>query len=82
MAKNTVNPFAQAQEKREAEQAKIKQNLGMKTAKVEATAPSKRKVRLDVTVPADTKQKLLDYAENKGLSASVVVQMLIDEQCV
>lgn len=82
MAKNTVNPFAQAQEKREAEQAKIKQNLGMKTVKAEATAPSKRKVRLDVTVPADTKQKLLDYAENKGLSASVVVQMLIDEQCV
>lgn len=82
MAKTTVNPFAKAQEKREAEQAKIKQNLGMKTAKVETTASSKRKVRLDVTVPADTKQKLLDYAENKGLSASVVVQMLIDEQCV
>lgn len=78
MANNKPNPFAIAQEKREAEQAEIKKNLGMKTVAVS----TKRKVRLDLTVPAETKQKLLDYAESKGLSASVVVQMLIDEACV
>lgn len=69
------NMFAEAQKRREAEQAEIKKKLGMQTVQT----PSKRKVRLDVTIPADTKQKLLDYAEKKGLSASIVIQMLIDE---
>lgn len=41
----------------------------------------KRKVRLDVTIPADTKTRLMRYAEKKGLSVSVIVQMLIDEAC-
>lgn len=72
------NMFAEAQKRREAEQANIKAKCGVKSAQ----APTKRKVRLDVTVPQDTKERLLDYAEKKGLSASVVVQMLIDEACV
>ena len=72
------NMFAEAQKKREAEQADIKAKCGVKTAQVS----TKRKVRLDVTVPQDTKERLLDYAEKKGLSASVVVQILIDEACV
>ena len=72
------NMFAEAQKKCEAEQADIKAKCGIKTAQV----TTKRKVRLDVTVPQNTKERLLDYAEKKGLSASVVVQMLIDEACV
>ena len=72
------NMFAEAQKNREAQQADIKAKCGVKTAQV----TTKRKVRLDVTVPQNTKERLLDYAEKKGLSASVVVQMLIDEACV
>jgi len=71
------NPFAKAQKQRELEQAQIKKNLGIKTDERSVN----RKVRLDVTIPSDTKQKLLDYADTKGLSASVVIQMLIDENC-
>ncbi len=71
------NPFARAQKQRELEQAQIKKNLGIKTD----VHSVNRKVRLDVTIPSDTKQKLLDYADTKGLSASVVIQMLIDENC-
>ena len=71
------NPFARAQKQRELEQAQIKKNLGIKTD----VRSANRKVRLDVTIPSDTKQKLLDYADTKGLSASVVIQMLIDENC-
>lgn len=72
------NMFVEAQKEREAQQADIKAKCGIKTAQV----TTKRKVRLDVTVPQNTKERLLVYAEKKGLSASVVVQMLIDEACV
>ena len=41
-----TNMFAEAQKKREAEQAQIKSSLGLKTAKT-----SKRKVRIDASVP-------------------------------
>lgn len=70
------NQFAAAQKKREQEQALIKKQLGLPVQ-----AAGKRKVRLDVTLPAETKAKLMSYAEGKGLSVSVVVQMLIDEAC-
>ena len=71
-----TNMFAEAQKKREAEQAQIKSSLGLKTAKT-----SKRKVRIDASVPVETKDKLKNFAEAKDLSASVVLQMLIDEGC-
>lgn len=82
MAKS--NPFAMAQQKREEEQANIKKNLGMKSIEMPEKEPeriSKRKVRLDVTVPQATKDKLIEYAEKQGLSASVAVQILIDKAC-
>jgi len=41
-----------------------------------------RKVRLDATVPVASKDKLVSYANKKGLSVSVVLQMLIDDNCV
>ena len=71
------NQFAAAQRKREQEQAQIKKQLGIPQPGMK----TKSKVRLDVTLPADSKAKLVSYAEKKGLSVSVVVQMLIDEAC-
>lgn len=71
------NQFAAAQRKREQEQAQIKKQLGIP----QPGMTTKRKVRLDVTLPADSKAKLVSYAEKTGLSVSVVVQMLIDEAC-
>jgi len=71
------NLFEQAHKKREAQQAEIKKSCGMK----DVTVPSKRKVRLDVTVPSATKDKLTKYSEENGLSASVVVQMAIEKFC-
>lgn len=77
-----INPFAKAQAAREAEQAQIKNNLGLITTSNTNKNTTNRRVRLDVTIPANTKQKLLDYAKSKGLSASVVVQLLIDNACL
>lgn len=79
-----INPFAKAQAAREAEQAQIKNNLGIQSIQSNTNIESQknRRVRLDVTIPANTKQKLLDYAKRKGLSASVVVQLLIDNTCI
>lgn len=77
MAKAKENMYAAAQARRTAEQQEIKAACGVTTAK-----STNRKVRLDVTVPASTKDKLVQYAENKGLSVSVVIQMLIDDACV
>ena len=86
MAKENI--FARAHQQRVAEQSAIKQTLGLQNEVQSAiqnakSAPSsKKKVRLDVTLPADTKQRLIQYADSKNLSAAVVVQMLIDEHCV
>lgn len=70
------NIFAEAQRKREAEQAEIKSKCGIKSIVQPLT---NRKVRLDLTVPANTKAKLTSYAKKQGLSASVCVQILIDK---
>jgi len=70
------NFFEDAQKKREFEQAKVKKACGVK-----GVVASKRKIRVDITVPEATKDKLMAYAEREGLSASVVVQMLIDKHC-
>jgi hypothetical protein len=77
MTKMKKNMYAEAQARREAEQAAIKQACGMK---VETGA--KKKVRLDVTISPVSKNRLLQYASERCLSASVVIQMLIDEHCI
>ena len=77
MTDKPKNAFANASKKRSEDQAQLKMENGLSESKV----PSKRKVRLDLTVPADTKERLVRYAEAKGLSASVVVQMLINKSC-
>lgn len=40
---------------------------------------SSRKVRMNIVLPSETKEKLEAAAFEKGLSASVLLQLLIDE---
>ena len=41
-----------------------------------------RKVPMNITLPLEHKNKLQAAAKAKGLSASVIIQMWIDEHCV
>lgn len=49
------------------------------------TAPEsikpERKVRMNITLPSDYKDRLNAAASEKHLSASVLIQMWIDENC-
>lgn len=45
------------------------------------TAVKARKVSMNISLPAEYKKKLNDYAAAKQLSASVVIQILIDSHC-
>lgn len=40
-----------------------------------------RKVPMNITLPLDYKNRLVETAKAKGLSASVIIQMWIDEHC-
>ncbi len=42
---------------------------------------SNRKVAMNISLSQDYKDRLIAYASSKGLSASVIVQMWIDEHC-
>ena len=42
---------------------------------------SERKVPMNLTLPLEHKKRLIAYAKRKGFSASVIVQMWIDEHC-
>lgn len=42
---------------------------------------SNRKVAMNISLSQDYKDRLIAYANSKGLSASVIVQMWIDEHC-
>lgn len=46
-----------------------------------APKPPTRKVPMNITLPLDHKNKLVAAAKAKGLSASVIIQMWIDEHC-
>lgn len=54
----------------------------VKTVSSKKKKTRQRKVRIDATVPESTKDKLFDYADKKGLSVSVVLQMIIEDACV
>jgi hypothetical protein len=71
------NMYAEAQARREAEQAMIKRACGM-----DVDIPRVRKSSLHLTISEASKEKLLKYASYRGLSVSVVIQLLIDEHCV
>ncbi len=40
-----------------------------------------RKVPMNITLPLEYKNRLVETAKAKGLSASVIIQMWIDEHC-
>lgn len=77
-------------EKRQEQQKLLKEQINSKVNNepVPPAAPeeakrsrrtSSRKVRMNIVLPAETKEKLEAAAFEKGLSASVLLQLLIDE---
>lgn len=76
MAKHT-SMFSADAAKRHQEQETLTQKL---TAP-ESSKPE-NKVRMNITLPQDYKDKLNAAAKEKHLSASVLIQMWIDEHCV
>ena len=74
------NMFAEAHKKREAEEAeKLAKCLKEDTNQ---SPQKKKKIRVDFTLSEEAKNKLFAYATKQGLSASVIIQMLINENCV
>lgn len=63
--------------KRQKEQADIEKKV---TKQVDDT--SSRKVPMNISLPVEYKEKLQAYAKEKHLSASILIQMWIDEHCV
>lgn len=69
------NFFIDDAKKRHESQEETQADLGLVEKK------SKRKVKLNITLPAEYKERLMDSAKEKHLSASVLIQMWIDEHC-
>ena len=65
--------------KRQQEQANIQKKVGLNS---EEKIISTRKVPMNITLPLEYKYKLQEYAKKKHLSASILIQMWIDEFCV
>ena len=53
-----------------------------KLSKTNTEEVSGRKVPMNITLPVEYKEKLQAYAKEKHLSASILIQMWIDEHCV
>jgi len=69
------NMFALDALKRHEMQESIKSEVGLKPKK-----PS-RKEKMNITLPSEYKDRLVKSAKEKHLSASVLIQMWIDEHC-
>ena len=65
--------FDDAAESRQQEQERIEAQLTNKA--------SNRKEHLNISLPKEYKDKLFAYAKKRCLSASVLIQMWIDEHC-
>lgn len=78
MKKNQESIFSVDAVKRQKEQEKIEKKL----SKSHTEDVSSRKVPMNITLPVEYKEKLQSYAKEKHLSASVLIQMWIDEHCV
>jgi hypothetical protein len=74
--KNKESIFSADAVKRQKEQEQIKKKL-TNTKEV-----SLRKVPMNITLPIEYKEKLQSYAKEKHLSASILIQLWIDEHCV
>ena len=66
--------------KRQQEQADLQKKVGLTTT--EEQNLQTRKVPMNITLPLEYKYKLQEYAKKKHLSASILIQMWIDEYCV
>lgn len=71
------NIFQKSAENREREQAKIKKSVGL-----EVEVPEDKKVAFNIYIPKEYKEKLQKYATSKHMSASTLIQVWIDENCV
>ena len=72
--KKTQNMFSVDAAKRHQEQTALESQL---TGSPKPT----RKVPMNITLPVEHKNKLQAAAKAKGLSASLIIQMWIDEHC-
>ena len=70
--------FSVASAERKREQERIEKTLSENKNHQSAA----RKVSMNITLSADHKEKIQRYAKEKHLSASVLIQMWIDEHCV
>ena len=61
--------------------AKRHQEQTALTSKLTGAPTPTRKVPMNITLPLEHKNKLVAAAKAKGLSASVIIQMWIDEHC-
>ena len=61
--------------KRQVEQESLQKKVGL-------TVEDKKKVPMNITLFPEHKYKLKEYAKKKHLSASIVIQMWIEEFCV
>ncbi len=73
---NAFNTFMHDAEKRQEEQQQIEAQLTGSETK-----GSTRKERMNITLPSSYKKRLIAAAREKSLSASVLIQMWIDEHC-
>ena len=76
--KNKESIFSVDAVKRQKEQEQMEKKL----SKTNTEEVSGRKVPMNITLPVEYKEKLQAYAKDKHLSASILIQMWIDEHCV
>ena len=62
--------------KREQEQANLQRKVGLRIEE------SRNKVPMNITLSPEHKYKLQEYARKKHLSASILIQLWIDEKCL
>lgn len=68
--------FSEDAEKRRKDQELLEAKLTGNPVKT-----SNRKVPMNITLPVEYKDRLIAAAKEKSLSASVLIQMWIDEHC-
>ena len=78
---NTFNTFKQEAEKRQEQQQQIEAQLtGSEESKAEEIK-SKKRVRMNITLPPEHKKRLETAARKKSVSASYLIQSWIEDHC-
>ena len=78
MSEKRSNPLFE-QQKRLVQQDEL---VKMAMPEVKTEQKRSRKVSMNITLPQVYKEKLQKYSVEKQLSASILIQMWIDEHCV